>query len=120
MSSSYYKTKITQLEQIRSQIKGILGSFDSCEAVLTKSQTYIDEITINGETIDQGKLTEVSSTFKNAESDLNTIISECNRKIEEFNSLYRQALAYEEQQRAAERERKRAAESTNYSSSMRI
>jgi hypothetical protein len=121
MSSSYYKSKITEIENIRTQVKGVLGNFDSCDAVLVKSQKYIDEITINGETIDQGKLLEVSNTFKDAESDLNTIITECNQKLEEYNSLYRQALASEEAARERERQRRAAAaRSTSSSSNMRI
>lgn len=119
MSSTYYKSKVTELENIKNQVKGVLGYFDSCEATLIKSQKYIDEITINGETIDQGKLSEVSSTFKNAESDLNTIIAECNRKIEEYNSLYRQALAYEEAQREAARKRRQSNSSATQTSTRR-
>ena len=120
MSSSYYNSKVTELENIKTQVRGVLGKFDSCDAVLTKSQKYIDEITINGEAIDQGKLSEVSNTFKNAESDLNTVISECNRKIEEYNALYRQALSYEAAQREAERQRRMAAARSNSYTNSRI
>jgi hypothetical protein len=109
-SSSYYKQAVEELKAIKAQVQGVLGQFDSCESVLTKSKKYIEEITINGEAIDQGKLGEVTNILKNAESDLQTIINECNAKIEDYSALYRQALAAEEAARRAAEAARRAAE----------
>ena len=94
-SSAYYKTKITELENIRDQVRGILPYFEPSEEVLTKSQKYIEEITINGEPIDQGKLCDICSALKNTESDLQSIIKECTERIFEYTTLYNQAVARE-------------------------
>lgn len=107
-SSSYYSSILSQLKSVKAQVQGVLGYFDSCEATLNKSIGYIDEITINGEAIDQGKLSEVGNSLKNAESDLQAIVNECNAKIAEYTTLYNQAVAREEA--AAREARRRAAE----------
>ena len=108
-SSSYYSSILSQLRSVKAQVQGVMGYFDSCESTLNKSIGYIDEITINGEAIDQGKLGDVSSALKNAESDLQAIINECNAKIVEYTALYNQAVAREEAAREEARRRAAAA-----------
>jgi hypothetical protein len=108
LSSAYYKSKIEILENAKSQLRALLPGFDTCATTLTKSQKYTEEINLSGEPIDQGKLSEVSSSLKNAESDIQTIINECSNKILDYQDLYSQALYQEEQARIAAENRRRA------------
>lgn len=111
-SSSAIKSKIDELDKIRNQVNGVLSKFSPCSTVLSKSQKYIDEITINGEAIDQGKLKEVEISLNNAENDLQAIVSECDGKIEILIDQYAKAVAREEEEREAAR-RRRASAATN-------
>lgn len=94
-SSSYYARVIKELKKAVSDLSGLGTYFSSCSKSLGTAKKYAKEITINGDTIDQGELENVQTDLDDAETDIDTIISECNTKIDDYQVLYEAALAAE-------------------------
>ncbi len=106
-SSAVYKQKIDEFTNMKAQLSGLLGPIETCTSSVTKSKEYLENIVICGETIDKGVLSGNVGTTVNSISDLvNTLINECQTKINEYTDLYNAALKAE--QEAAEREARRA------------
>ena len=106
-SSAYYKQKVDEFTNLKAQLSGLLGPVETCVGSITKSRSYLDNIVICGEPVDKGVLGGNVGTTVNDIGDLiETLISECQTKINEYTDLYDAALKAE--QEAAEREARRA------------
>ena len=62
---------------------------------------YTDKMIINGVTIDKGKLKQVSISLDKLNDAFETVISECDAKIAEWQAAYEEALKAEEAARLA-------------------
>ena len=106
-SSSYYSLKIEKLKTARSKLKGLSSYIEDSTSAAEKCEKFTEELTINGQTIDQGKLKTIKDTISDVDSNITSLISECDERISEYQELYQKALA-------AEREaREKKEESTN-------
>ena len=103
-SSSYYSLKIEKLKSIRSQLKGLSSYIEDCSSASDKSEKFTEELTINGQTIDQGKLKTIKETISDVDSNITSLINECNEKISDYQELYKKALEAEREAREKKEE----------------
>ena len=103
-SSSYYKGKIDEFVALGESLSALSDDITTCGTSVTKGVTYLGAIIICNEPIDKNVLGDnVGKTLGDIEDALNTLISECNTKIEDYTDLYNAAV--KEETRRARRER---------------
>jgi hypothetical protein len=99
-SSSYYKQKIDYFKELKKQLSGLNDYIDSCDTSLRKSKSYLDEVIICNESIDNGGLEDNAAVaIGNVSTTVTTLISECSTKINAYTDLYNRA--YKAEQRRA-------------------
>ena len=99
-SSSYYKAKIEKFEGYKGKVSSVSGKLNNPDESLGLSTKFVDNVVINGEAIDKGVLSgTIGSGIASIESNLASVIGECDKKIEEYTALYKQALIQEEEAR---------------------
>lgn len=103
-SSSYYSLKIEKLKTIKTQLKGLSSYIEDCTSAADKSEKFTEELTINGQTIDQGKLKTIKDTISDVESNITSLINECTEKISDYQELYQKALNAEREAREKKEE----------------
>lgn len=98
-SSSYYKGKIDEFNELKAQLSSLLGKIDTSVSTVKKSKEYLDGIIICGEPIDKGVLGDnVLATIESITSTINNLISECGTKIAEYTELYYSAVEAEQRE----------------------
>ena len=103
-SSSYYKEKIDEFVALGKKLSGLAEHITTCNTSVTHGIEYLGEIVICNEPIDKNVLGDnVGKTLGDIADALNTLISECNTKIEDYTDLYNAAV--KEETRRARRER---------------
>lgn len=101
MDSSYYKGKIDNLSSFIGSISPVVSKASEAIEEINILNGYANAVVINGEGIDGDSLENVAiPTIQAINEHVSTIIKECNLKIEEYDKLYREALAREEEARA--------------------
>lgn len=106
-SSAYYKQKIDEFTALKNQLTGLLAPIETCSSSVAKSRSYLDNIIICGNPIDKEVISgTIEPTVKNMSSIVQTLISECQTKINEYTDLYNKALKKEQEE--AERAARRA------------
>lgn len=103
-SSSFYKGKIDEFNNLKAQLLSLLAKVDNSTLALNKSRSYLDNIVICGEPIDKGVLqNNVSTTINDISDTIDNLISECGTKVNEYTELYYAAV--EAENREARRNR---------------
>ena len=96
MSSSYYKDKLEKYKGYLGKVSGVSGKTSSSNESLSSSAKFVENIVINGESIDKGALKEIQSVLDSVDDAISAVKGEINRKISEYTGLYQKALAEEE------------------------
>lgn len=99
MSSGYYKALMDKCDQIIQGVSGLYSYLGSCSNNISQCKPLIDKTIIDNETIDKGKIDNVSSTLSHLRGVFDTVIAECTVKRELYETLYRAALQAEEEER---------------------
>ena len=103
-SSSYYKGKIDEFVALGKQLSGLSEYITTCSTSVTLGIKYLGEVVICNEPVDKNVLGEnVAKTLSDVGEVLNSLISECNDKIEDYTDLYDAAVKAEERQARRER-----------------
>lgn len=97
MSSAYYSQKITEIENAKEKINGLKDSLDDCQSSVSKGEKIMENLTICGEPMDQGKVSEMGRALNDISDDFDSIISECNQLISKYRELYNSAKRAEEE-----------------------
>lgn len=79
-------------ENVKDKIQNAIGYFDGCSSSILESASYLQDLIIDGKTFDDDKLNEDNSKLGDAKSNLQSIINECNEKIDHYERLYNEAL----------------------------
>lgn len=103
MGSSYYQSKIDELNAIIVEISSVFDEFDDCINVVNKLLGYkVDELTVDGKSIieesSSGDVITMTGVFTELSDDkikLEEIIDECDEKIVMYTKLRDEALARE-------------------------
>ena len=98
MNSAYYYNLIIKYQDIRDRLTYRLADFDSTINKLMLANLFFlnqDSLTMTGEQVDKGKISESITNIQMAKANIENIIAECAAEIEENYSLYNQALARE-------------------------
>lgn len=109
MTSSECLSMKRKYEGVKTKIQGVLGYFDDCSSSILETSSFLQELIISGKTFDDDKLKNDNTSLENSKNDLQSIIGECNEKIEYYQQEYDKALA-------RERERERQLANTSSSS----
>ncbi len=100
MSSAYYSQKITEIEKAREKIRGLKDNLGDCQSSVSKGEKIMENLTICGEPMDQGKVSAMGDSLEDISDDLDSIISECNQLIAKYRELYNSAKKAEEEDAA--------------------
>lgn len=92
MSSSYYSGLIEKYKNVVSSVSSLYTYIGNASSNLGKCKSLISENKINGDSIDNGMLDNISSTLQSLTSSLNTVVAECKSKIDYYTELYYAAL----------------------------
>lgn len=95
ISSAECQMKIEELTDTKKQIMTLYDGLDECSSSLRKTTSYSDELIINGESVDCGKLDVISNTLSSLESNIDAMVAECDALIMKYEGLLVKALAYE-------------------------
>ena len=99
MSSAEYAAKIKEFETAKQEVNGLKDSLGDCQSSASKGVTIMENLTICGEPMDQGKISDASDKLESISDDFDTIIKECDKLITEYQKKYEAALAAEEEAR---------------------
>lgn len=106
MSSAECLAMIEKYKSVIQQIGGLYDYLSTCNGLVEQCNSTMKDTQISGETMDHGKLEEISNAITTLRSAFDTIIAECQIKIEEYTALYYEAL--ERERLAAEEAAKNA------------
>lgn len=95
-SSSYYINLINKYKSVIQQISGLYEYLGTCTSTVEQCKTSMKDTQIAGDTLDQGKLDEITDAVGELRNAFNTIIVECKTKIDENEALYKKALEAEQ------------------------
>jgi len=79
-------------ENVKSQVQNAIGYFDGCSSSILETSNFLKDLIIDGKTFDDDKILNDNDKLNNAKSNLQSIISECNEKINYYDRLYKEAL----------------------------
>ena len=95
MSSSECLAMKNKYEDVKTKIQGVIGFFDDCSNSIMETSSFLHDLIVCGKTFDDGKLEESNGLLGTSKNNLQTIIDECNEKIDFYESEYNKALARE-------------------------
>lgn len=101
MSSAKCMEMINYYTALGKQVSGLFSYLISCAEALTKCKRYTDEIKIDDEAVDKGKLNELSLALSGFSDVFNTIVAECEAMVDVYEGLLAEALAREAAEAAA-------------------
>lgn len=93
--SAYYKQQAEKYEGIKAQVSQFSVPAQQMLEYIAQAKPYIEEIVICYESVDKGKLDNLSVTFETCIGVINAVIVECQGKIDEYMALYYSALEIE-------------------------
>lgn len=82
-----YNAKIAEFNNIKSIVSGIISNLNKCKTDVSKTSKEVKSLVINGKPIDDGVLSDISSSLGLIKEDLDQIICECNDKIAYYRNL---------------------------------
>lgn len=95
MNSSYYLSLIQKYKKIITDVSSLYSYLDSSYGIVNSCIEKMEEITINGDSVDKGKLNNISTSLSELRNAFNTVIAECKSKIDTYEALYNAALLAE-------------------------
>lgn len=95
MEPEEYMNMIKKYQKKIYEISSLYVYLENCTSDTNKCKEAISNTQIDGESIDKGKLDEILNTIDELRDVFNTIIAECNLKINEYTVLYQDALRKE-------------------------
>ena len=95
MNSKDYLNKKNKYISVRRKIQNTFTYFDSCISSIKVASLHLENLIINDKMIDDGKLNEDLNKLTKAKEDLQMLVKECNKKIDEYDKLYKKAIAAE-------------------------
>ena len=95
MSSSECQAMIDKYQGIKAKILGLFDYLSECSSSIIECEPYLNEVNIDGEPIDKGKLGELSSTINGFKDAFSTIVAECESLIQKYTAMKAEALRRE-------------------------
>lgn len=113
-SSRELISKRNKYYALRDDVNNILSQTLKTYSSLTNADKLKDAFTIDGESADNGEISDIRADIGNVNDKLkNVVIPEINNKIDSLSRQIEQALAREEQERRREEEERRQREQKN-------
>lgn len=95
MSSSECQAMIDKYKGIKAQILGLFDYLGECSSSITECKPYLNEVNIDDEPVDKGKLDEWSSVVNGFKDAFSTIVAECESLIQKYTAMKAEALRRE-------------------------
>ena len=92
MESSYYLNIKEKYESFKGNLVNFRNQVDDSSIDFKEVAEYIKDLVIDKELIDKGIISSIAISFSEYVGSLSTVIDECEQKIIEYDSLYKQAL----------------------------
>lgn len=82
-------------ESVKTKIQGVIVSFDDCSNSIMETSSFLQDLIVCGKTFDDGKLEDDNTLLGIAKNNLQSIIEECNEKIDFYEKKYKEELTRE-------------------------
>ena len=102
MNSSYYLNLKNKYISIKNKLNSSFVYFDNCIDIINDGNIHFEKMVVDGKNFDDGKLLNEMSIISNIRENMQILVSECNRKIDECEALYREALNKENKEKKDE------------------
>lgn len=102
MSSAYCAAMKRAYEQAKASVSALYGELSDCTTAVSNSIPCMQQIIINSQQIDNGKMSEFLTSLNTVKGNLDSIVAECDEMIAYWEQQYQLALAREREEAEGE------------------
>lgn len=95
LSSADCRAKIAEFKTIKTELLGIIDGIDGYISEFSGISTYLEDLIVNGEPIDKEQLSNMSVSLEKIKGNFQSVVKECEQRIQEYTNLFYEALARE-------------------------